>query len=125
MDPPRPAASIADYDSAVCETTLWRGYVKAQFLAIVRDGEDIYEAGRSPAFRCGRDGPSEDDARAVTAFDRLLDLLADAGWEPVSGGRPWYAYRFRRRGQDVLRVAPAVAPVITRMANEGGEETGS
>jgi hypothetical protein len=90
------------YEPGVCEIDLWRGYVKAEFVAIVRDGDEAYEAARSPAFRFRGDGaPDEDDERVTAAYAALLDVLSEQGWEPVGGGRPWFSYRFRRRPADV------------------------
>ena len=108
-----PGSGVA-YDGWICETGLWRGYVKAQFVATVRDGDQLYEAARSPSFRCGRGGPSEDDPRAVRAFETLIELLRNHGWEPVAGGQPWYAYRFRWRLHDVGGLPEAAPPVAPR-----------
>ena len=101
-------SSLDSYDSAVCEISLWRGYVKAEFVAVVRDGAEVWEAARSPAFRCRGRVPAEDDPRAVRAYEKLLEVLAEDGWEPVRGGRPWYAFRFRRRVDDVTALPQAL-----------------
>ena len=110
-----PLGSIASYDPAVCEIGFWRGYVKGEFFALAREGDEVWELARSPAFRCrGRDAPREDDPRAVAAYDRLLEVLAEEGWEPVSGGRPWYAYRFRRRADHAPPLAAVLRPPARR-----------
>ena len=119
-----PDGSIASYDPAVCEIVLWHGYVKAEFVACVSDGDEMWEAARSPGFRC-RSGtqPREDDERAVAAFDRLLEVLADEGWEPVSGGGPWYAYRFRRRATWAPELPAALRPSLREASRAAAEPT--
>jgi zinc-ribbon domain len=116
-------ASGAAFDPRICETGVWRGYVKAEFVATVRDGDQVYEAARSLSFRCGRDGPSENDPRAVRAFEALIELLQGHGWEPVSGGQPWYAYRFRRRLHDIGE-RPEGAPPVTPTSHAPGKREG-
>jgi hypothetical protein len=112
----------APHDGVLCEIGVWRGYIKAEFIATVRDGDSAWEVARSPAFRCrGREVPREDDPRAVAAFDRLLELLAADGWEPVGGGQPWYAYRFRRRF-DASPLAGALRPYTLRVERPEAED---
>lgn len=99
----------------VCEIGWWRGYVKSEFYAaaLTVDGSE-YEVGRSPQFRWRRtEAPPSDHERARAAHAALVDRLAATGWEPVGGGVPWFAQRFRRRatGLRLLQGEPTPEPV--------------
>lgn len=110
-----PAANGNGHRPAVLTVGLWRGYVKAEFVATVSEGETSFVAGRSPAFSWrGRGEPDENDPGALAAYEALLEALAGGGWEPVERLGPWYAYSFRRvsgeprEQQDVLPVRSLV-----------------
>jgi len=94
--------------SELCEIRWWRGYIKAEFLAIaLGEGGRESEIGRSPQFLWRRvDPPQVGDERAKAAHDRLVARLAEGGWEPLGKAVPWYAQRFRRNTPG-LRVLPA------------------
>ncbi len=91
------------YDSAVCSIDLWRGYLKAEFVATeVNPGETPREVGRSRPFRWRQaDPPPADRADVREAFDRLVASLVAADWEPVGSPVPWYEQRFRRAAEGV------------------------
>ena len=102
-DDPVPEPEPVVYDSAVCSIGVWRGYLKAEFVAIVLDpGEAPREVGRSRPFRWRQEEPPPADRVDVReAFDALVAGLVEAGWEPVGSATPWYAQRFRRVAEGV------------------------
>jgi hypothetical protein len=114
---PRPAdarmsALLADGQTEYCVIGWWRGYVKAQVLAVVlRSDGGHHVAAMSPMFRWRAAAPpsSEPGSGPVwKAYEALLDELESGGWEWVEPGEPfpnvasrsgglWYELRFRRR----------------------------
>jgi hypothetical protein len=106
VDRPKPApaaraavAPSAAKERATCEVDLWRGYVKSQFYAALRDGsgrESILLT--SPTFRWSKAAPppqtSPDVANAHAAL--IAQLKAD-GWVPTRRGTHWYALQLQRR----------------------------
>jgi hypothetical protein len=115
----REPALALDAETEVCVIGLWRGYVMAQFLAIVLrpDGSEHVVA-MSPRFPW-RPGiaPSSDQDSVSRAFEALLGELEAGGWEWVEagepfpdrgarrGGRLWYELRFRRQVSPTRRGA--------------------
>jgi hypothetical protein len=91
-----------------CEIVWWRGYVKSQFVAYVRDpaGADV-RLYTSRMFRWGRkQAPSQLKHRVADAYHELVAELRQDGWEEAGRGEPWYAARFRRDSRDVWPAFP-------------------
>lgn len=106
----------------VCEIGWWRGYVKSEFYAsaISADGAE-YEVGRSPQFRWHHpELPPPDHKGARAAHEALVEQLAAAGWEPLGGGSPWFATRFRRLGTG-LRLLQVEPPRATADGGDSAE----
>lgn len=87
-----------------CQVEWWRGYVTSDFyaLAVGQDGEP-YVAGRSPRFRWWGNEPPPQRGRAGEAHARLLEWLAEEGWEATETRGSWYGTRLRRRSKPTLR----------------------
>ncbi len=79
-----------------CEIVLWRGYVKAGFVAVPYGGPG--KAAEPPAsrlFRSRERSPAPEGA-ALAAHESLVEQLLRDGWEPVGNGSSWYSRTFRR-----------------------------
>ena len=82
-----------------CEIKLWRGYVKCQLYAALRDrpGEATGFA-FSPVFRLpDEDTPTEE---ATGALKTLIDHLEEDGWTVMSEGKHWYQLRLARSPEE-------------------------
>jgi hypothetical protein len=87
-----------------CQVEWWRGYVTCDFYALaVRPDGEPYVAARSPRFRWVRSEPPPQRGRAAEAHARLLEQLADDGWEATQTRGAWYGTRLRRPSQPTLR----------------------
>jgi hypothetical protein len=85
----------------ILSVALWRGYVTGRFYA--RPAEHDVAVVLSPSFRIASlpwesSVPLDQNEKAVGAFDALVNMLAEAGWERRSAdvGSPWYRQTFRR-----------------------------
>ncbi|MGH3034638.1 MAG: hypothetical protein ACRDON_08800 [Gaiellaceae bacterium] len=87
-----------------CQVEWWRGYVTSDFyaLAVGPDGEP-YVAGRSERFRWWGSEPPPQRGGAAEAHARLLEQLAEEGWEATQTRGAWYGTRLRRRSKPTLR----------------------
>jgi hypothetical protein len=92
-----PVALVEEYDDTppgpgevFCEIDFWRGYVKGQFLARLRqvDGEPVIA--RSDFFR-SRTTPPERTPEAEHALAGLLEWLDRDGWRAYAARGPWYS----------------------------------
>ena len=99
---PAPRAAVAPSavkERATCEVDLWRGYVKSQFYAVLRDGsgrESILLT--SPTFRWSKAAPPPPTSpHAANAHAALIAQLKADGWVPTRRGTHWYALQLQRR----------------------------
>lgn len=75
-----------------CVLSVWRGYVKASFVACLDDGTLVAE---SASFKC-RGGEPAGEGAAKAAHAQLLSTLNALGWARTAGGEPWYAAEYGR-----------------------------
>jgi hypothetical protein len=82
----------------VCYVTLWRGYAKACFYALLdTDGaQEELAVAESPLFRFRGNGALEKTEAIEAAHRMVVESLLAAGWEQDGPANPWYADRFRR-----------------------------
>jgi hypothetical protein len=95
------APDTAPPGSDVCTITLWRGYLRSQFIACT-PGEPVTMIAESPFFGWRRSSqPPPRTAHIAAAHDDLLRALERLGWE--ADGSPegqWFELRLRRAGVD-------------------------
>jgi hypothetical protein len=90
-----------------CRVTLWRGYRKSRFYAVLDDERDELAVAESELFRFRGNGALE-RTEAIEAVHRtLIERLLSERWELDGEAVPWYAIRLRRR---VSGEAAAEAP---------------
>lgn len=85
---------------------LFTGGDYCRFYADVIGPRGRYVVGRSEEFICNLDyiwnvgnlGPYNENARRIILgqLDSLVERLARDGWEPLTPGKDWWSYRFRR-----------------------------
>lgn len=90
---PSPAQAAATV--ARCTIGWWRGYVRSQFVAATRgDNGDVVVVAESPAFAWRSKQPPPQTGAAVSAHKRLVETLAELGWEAVQSGPHWFDVTF-------------------------------
>jgi hypothetical protein len=90
---PSPAQAAATV--ARCTIGWWRGYVRSQFVAATRgDNGAVVVVAESPAFAWRSKQPPPQTGAAVSAHERLVETLAELGWEAVQSGPHWFDVTF-------------------------------
>jgi hypothetical protein len=94
---PAPAIALCTIEAA-CEIRLFRGYVKAQFVAVSlqQNGSGPRAFGESPWFRWPKVDSLSSVPEIVTAHDQLLESLTRRGWVRCGRGSEWYGDRLER-----------------------------
>lgn len=90
--PPLPAAEAAPpREASVAEITVWRGYTKVEFHAVLLANPRVVIAS-SPGVRWRSGTPPNEAVREAHA--KLVEALGREGWEPCGEGENWYQIRF-------------------------------
>ena len=110
--PPTPSSTPAERPSTVeegrlsepsfefCRVTLWRGYRKSRFYAVLDDERDEPAVAESELFRFRGNGALERTDAIEVAHRTLIERLLSERWELDGEAAPWYAVRLRRSLSD-------------------------
>ena len=84
--------------STACEIRWFRGYVKSQFYAELRDGpsREPNALASSQWFKWREGAAPPPDPEIVAVRDELLKVLRVAGWQPCGRGAEWYSDRLEK-----------------------------
>jgi len=81
-----------------CEIRWFRGYLKSQFYAELRDepSSEPQAVASSRWFKWREGAAPPPGPEIVAARDELLEALRLAGWQPCGRGGEWYSDRLER-----------------------------
>jgi hypothetical protein len=78
-------------DMTSCSIAVWRGYRKAMFYAQTFDSNgDAVALAESPMFKYSGNGVPDQTDAAVQAYEALVELLTEEGWQTVDQGPAWF-----------------------------------
>jgi hypothetical protein len=79
-----------------CRVTLWRGYRKSRFYAVLAAAQQEVAVAESELFRFRGNGELERTEATEVAHRMMVESLLTERWEIDGEADPWYATRLRR-----------------------------